>query len=68
MGYGYQWWQLTYRVGSDAHEAFHADGWGGQRIIVLPSLDMVIVMTGGNYVTPEPSYDIVTRYILPAVR
>ena len=34
---------------------------------MFPSLDMVAVFTGGNYVGYEPVDDIVTRYILPAV-
>lgn len=67
-GYGYQWWLLTYRVNSMSVDAFHADGWGGQRIIVFPSLDMVVVFTGGNYVGADPSNEIVSRHILPALR
>jgi CubicO group peptidase (beta-lactamase class C family) len=66
-GYGYQWWLRTYRVGSKPVEAFYADGWGGQRIMGFPSLDMVVVFTGGNYVQGHPLDEIVTRYILPAV-
>lgn len=44
------------------------DGWGGQRITVFPELDMVVVLTGGNYATHAPVNEIVTNYILPAVR
>ncbi len=47
--------------------SFYADGWGGQNIIVFPSLELVAVFTGGNYVGHEPVDDIVTRYVLPAV-
>jgi CubicO group peptidase (beta-lactamase class C family) len=67
-GYGYQWWLMTYRYGGNSVDSFHASGWGGQRIIVFPSLDMVVVFTGGNYVGASPVDEIVTRYILPAVR
>jgi CubicO group peptidase (beta-lactamase class C family)/penicillin V acylase-like amidase (Ntn superfamily) len=66
-GYGYQWWQRTYRYGSTSVDSFYAAGWGGQRIIVFPSLDMVLVFTGWNYVGEEPVDEIVTQYILPAV-
>jgi len=66
-GYGYQWWLLTYRANSVTVDSFHADGWGGQRIIVFPSLDMVVVFTGGNYVTPDSSNDIISRHVLPAL-
>jgi CubicO group peptidase (beta-lactamase class C family) len=65
--YGYLWWLKTYDVNSQTVDSFYADGWGGQNIIVFPSLDMVVVFTGGNYVGPEPVDEIVTRHILPAV-
>jgi CubicO group peptidase (beta-lactamase class C family) len=67
-GYGYQWWLRTYHSNSTSVDSFYADGWGGQRIAVFPSLDMVVVFTGGNYVGEVPVDDIVVRFILPAVR
>jgi CubicO group peptidase (beta-lactamase class C family) len=66
-GYGYQWWRKTYRSEDASVDAFCANGWGGQRITVFPSLDMVVVFTGGNYVGQEPVDEIIARYILPAV-
>lgn len=66
-GYGYQWWLRTYQVGAKSVDAYYALGWGGQRIIVFPSLDMVVVFTGGNYVGHDPTDDILTHFILPAV-
>lgn len=65
--YGYQWWLRTFHANSRAYESFAARGWGGQYIFVFPSLNMVVVFTGGNYSTPEPVDDILTRFILPAV-
>ena len=65
--YGYQWWRRTEFAGSTPYRSFLRTGWGGQRISVYPSLDMVVVLTGGNYETPEPVNEIITRYILPAV-
>jgi CubicO group peptidase (beta-lactamase class C family) len=41
LGYGYQWWSA--RVGD--HEFDYAAGHGGQLIILLHDLDMVIVVT-----------------------
>jgi CubicO group peptidase (beta-lactamase class C family) len=67
-GYGYQWWLRTYDFGSEEVMTFFAAGWGGQRISVFPSLDMVVVSTGGNYVAEDPVDEIITRFILPAVR
>ncbi|MGD8794257.1 MAG: serine hydrolase, partial [Anaerolineae bacterium] len=65
-GYGYQWWLRAYDSGGQQVDAFYADGWGGQRILVLPELEMVVVFTGGNYVQDTPMDEILTRFILPA--
>ena len=67
-GYGYQWWLMTYRSSSPPIGSYFAAGWGGQRIIVFPSLEMVVVFTGGNYVEEEPVDVIIEQHILPAVR
>jgi CubicO group peptidase (beta-lactamase class C family) len=67
-GYGYQWWRRAYRSELTAVESFFAAGWGGQRIMVFPSLDMVVVFTGGNYVEESPVDEIISHHILPAVR
>jgi CubicO group peptidase (beta-lactamase class C family) len=52
LGYGYQWYS-----GSVAHQsgtiAWHgAMGNGGQRLFIVPKLDMTIAMTAGDYNSP----------------
>lgn len=66
-GYGYQWWLFDADHGGETVRVYHASGWGGQQIMVLPALDMVVVFTGGNYTSNDPAYEILTRHILPAV-
>jgi CubicO group peptidase (beta-lactamase class C family) len=54
-GYGYQWWFQTFRVDGVSLNSFRAEGWGGQLIIMIPDLNMVVVFTGANYVrSPNP--------------
>ncbi len=65
--YCYQWFCRTDYLNSKPIDSFLRTGWGGQRISVFPSLDLVVVLTGGNYATPEPVNEIITRYILPSV-
>jgi CubicO group peptidase (beta-lactamase class C family) len=67
-GYGYLWWLKTYRSGGRSYDAFRADGWGGQQIIVFPTLNMVVVFTGANYTTYVPCDEIVEKYILGALQ
>lgn len=66
--YGYQWFLRTYNTKSAAYESYLRTGWGGQRITVFPSLEMVVVFTGGNHATPDPENEIMTRHVLPSVR
>lgn len=46
--YGYQWWLYSRRVSGEDIDWFAARGYGDQLIAVVPSLDMVIVITSGN--------------------
>ena len=57
--YGYLWWLKTYHTDTKTVEAYLASGWGGQKIVVFPSLDMVVILTGGNYATHEPDLEII---------
>ncbi|MEJ2481617.1 MAG: serine hydrolase [Gemmatimonadota bacterium] len=68
--YGYLWWHHAYDVDDVTIETLEARGNGGQYIFVVPSLDMVAVITSGNYRNgglrqPE---EILRRWVLPAVK
>jgi CubicO group peptidase (beta-lactamase class C family) len=47
--YGYQW----YTGSSAGHRWMAGMGNGGQRLIVLPDLELVVVVTAGNYDDPD---------------
>jgi len=67
-GYGYQWWVWEDIYGVDYH-AYFASGWGGQWIIVCPSMNTVVVATGGNYYTEMkmPIETILVNFIIPSI-
>lgn len=69
VDYGYQWWLTQFDAGGRSVRAFYASGRGGQFVFVLPDLSLVAVFTGGNtdekYLQP---FDMMERYVLPAVR
>jgi CubicO group peptidase (beta-lactamase class C family) len=65
-GFGYYWWLRSYQTDSAEHGSFASTGWGGQRIDVFPDLDMVVVMTGGNYLSEDPGTEILEKFILSA--
>ena len=53
-GYGYLWWSQPYTHKNIEHMAYFGKGFGGQRPILLPDLDMVIVVTGWNILPGQP--------------
>lgn len=48
-GYGYQWWINKYPYGDGTVHAFFAAGNGGQIVMGIPELDLLIAFYGGNY-------------------
>ena len=67
QGYGYHWWLRIFQLGSFSIESYYASGWGGQFIYVFPSLEAIVVLTGGNYDRRSPDIEILFRYLLPAM-
>jgi CubicO group peptidase (beta-lactamase class C family) len=65
-GYGLHWWSKTFSVAGQAIHGIHADGLAGQAIMVFPSLDLVVVVTGGNYNRSELEHALVSNFVLPA--
>ncbi len=57
--YGYQWWRLS-------NGGYAALGYGGQRIVVIPDLEMVVVITGDFSGTT--SRYLVDAFIIPAAK
>jgi CubicO group peptidase (beta-lactamase class C family) len=66
-GYGFHWWLKTFRVGATSIQAICADGLAGQAIMVFPSLDLVVVVTSGNYDQAEFEHELVANHVLPSV-
>jgi CubicO group peptidase (beta-lactamase class C family) len=70
-GYGYLWWGLDYVVEGRSVRAFAALGAGGQLLVVVPSLDLVIASYGANYASSGWRYvqnEFIPGVLLPAVR
>jgi len=68
--YGYQWWIRSSHVNAKKIDWFEAFGLGGQRIIIVPSLELVVVFTTGLYDVENASLattGLLDDYVLPAV-
>ena len=68
--YGYLWWMLDYPYkGRTVHTYFMA-GNGGQIVMVIPDLDLVVASYAGNYNEAAGvalTTTLIPRYVLPAI-
>jgi CubicO group peptidase (beta-lactamase class C family) len=70
--YGYQFWLGGSSVSGRRFDWVAAQGQGGQRIFIVPSLDLVAVVTAGNYYGNDRLASLVPQtildeYVLPSV-
>jgi CubicO group peptidase (beta-lactamase class C family) len=69
--YGYGWHIHNLKSGTTTYRVFAAEGNGGQSVIVVPDLDLVVGFTGGSYGQFDQWYrwglELVPQFIIPAV-
>ncbi len=68
--YGYLWWLKPFKFGEKSCPAFFMSGNGGNKVVVVPQLDLVAVITSTNYNTRgmhEQTEKLLTDYILASV-
>ena len=66
--YGYQWWLCASEEGDRILEG---SGNGGQELLVLPELDLVLVVNAGLYNEPEPwkpAWNVLEKVVIPALQ
>ncbi|HSA93512.1 MAG TPA: serine hydrolase [Terriglobales bacterium] len=69
--YGYLWWLKSFKSGEKSFPAYFMTGNGGNKVVVIPDLQMAVVLTSTNYNTRgmhEQTEKLLTDYILPAVQ
>ena len=69
-GYGYQWWIDRFLVDGEVIESYSTRGFGGQNIFVVPSLRLVVALTGRSYgpAGANAPYRLMQDYLLPAMQ
>jgi CubicO group peptidase (beta-lactamase class C family) len=69
--YGYQWWMGRTLAGDRELTWTAAIGLGGQRLFIVPDLDLVVMVTSGLYASPRQGHaalDVLYSFVVPAVR
>jgi len=64
--YGYYWWSKFYYVNDIKYRAIAAHGYGGQQIIIIEDLNLVVVTTADNYDRKSHDNPIMRSFIIPA--
>ena len=71
-GYGYQWWTGFYEHGGAVIDAYVAWGYGGQWVVAMPSLDLVVAINSNGYhggnAALNQAHALIREYILPALQ
>ena len=65
-GYGYYWWSRPYYVNGKKYRAIAALGWGGQRIIIIKDLNLVVIATAYNFDRSSSIDKMMREFIIPA--
>jgi CubicO group peptidase (beta-lactamase class C family) len=69
---GFAWHLYDVRVGQRTYREYESNGNGGQFVIVIPELELVVTFTGGNYgqggIWGRWRENIVGQVIAPAIR
>jgi CubicO group peptidase (beta-lactamase class C family) len=66
--YGYLWWIQDFHSGGKPFPAYYMTGNGGNKVVVFPRPDLIVVITSTNYNTKgmhQMSERLLTEYILP---
>jgi CubicO group peptidase (beta-lactamase class C family) len=70
LAYGYQWWLWPRESRADGRRWMAGFGNGGQRLTIMPHLDLVVVVMAGNYNQPDAwqlPATIIAEILIPAL-
>lgn len=65
--YGYLWWNIPFKLNENLTDSKTASGNGGQYIIIIPEIEMVVIFTGGAYNSKDGqlAFDIMNGVFIP---
>ncbi len=72
--YGYLFWikNMTSKTTDKSYYTYRADGAGGQKIVIIPELDMVVVVTADEHRSSlqgaSDTQTLIEEYVIPAVK
>jgi len=67
LGLWHRWYRVETPAGDRRIDTVMLSGNGGQKVYLVPTLDLIVVFTGGAFNTESPTNDIMARVLLPAL-
>jgi CubicO group peptidase (beta-lactamase class C family) len=67
LGIWHRWYAVPTANGTQRVETIMLSGNGGQKIYIVPALELVVVFTGGAFNVESPTNRIMARVLLPAL-
>jgi CubicO group peptidase (beta-lactamase class C family) len=67
LGIWHRWYGVTTPSGTQRVETIMLSGNGGQKVYIVPSLELVVVFTGGAFNVESPTNTIMAGVLLPAL-
>ena len=69
---GYAWHLHDIVTGGQTYKSYEASGNGGQMVVIVPELDLVVAMTGGNYmegfIWGQWRQEVIGNTLIPALK
>lgn len=66
LGIWHRWYRVPIADGSRRVDTIMLSGNGGQKVYLVPSLDLIVVFTGGAFNVESPVNEMMARVLLPA--
>jgi CubicO group peptidase (beta-lactamase class C family) len=67
LGIWHRWYQVQTAAGARRVDTIMLSGNGGQKVYIVPSLDLVVVFTGGAFNVDSPVNEMMAQVLLPAL-
>jgi len=67
LGIWHRWYGMPTPTGQRRVDTILLSGNGGQKVQLIPSLDLIVVSTGNAFFVDSPINDMLTRVLLPAL-
>ena len=67
LGIWHRWYRVQTSAGDRRVDTIMLSGNGGQKVYLVPSLDLIVVFTGGAVNVESPVNQMMARVLLPAM-